>query len=203
MKIKKTVLFGILLCLPFFDAEIHSKGFGEHSKKIEPISACDDVADTAMIRQDYKTGILLHERLLKKNGENGLAWYHLGYAYGQMGDHQREVRFYERAVALGFKDAYIFFNLGMAYRELGEIEKSIGTFKKAVTENPKDPDTYYGLGLGYYLLGKEELARAALLKSTGIDPEHLDARTLLSVLSAGQMKREKRTEKKGLNKGAA
>jgi tetratricopeptide (TPR) repeat protein len=180
--IKKAVLLGLLSILPFFDSEIYSKGFARQPINLEAISTCDDAADKAMMGHDYETGIVLHERFLKKNSRNGRAWYHLGYAYGQVGDHEKEVHFYEKAIALGFKDDYILFNLGMAYGEMGQIVKSVATFQKALSKNPKDPDSYYGLGFGYYLCGEKELARDALRRAIEIAPDHVDARTLLGVI---------------------
>jgi tetratricopeptide (TPR) repeat protein len=41
--------------------------------------------------QDYESTILLYKRFLEKMPTNGLALYHLGYAYGQTGNHMKEV----------------------------------------------------------------------------------------------------------------
>ncbi len=71
---------------------------------------------------DYEAGILLHQHFLEKEPTNGLALYHLGYAYGQTGDHVKEVLYYEKAVSLGFSEYHIFFNMGMAYGELNRIK---------------------------------------------------------------------------------
>jgi len=89
---------------------------------------CDSEADEALKRQDYETAITLHERFLEKYPENALALYHLGYAYGQTGDHLKEVAYYERAISHGFKNDFIFYNLGMAYTDLSELEKSVGAY---------------------------------------------------------------------------
>jgi len=69
---------------------------------------CDKEADDAMKRHEYRKAISLHQRLLEKEPSNGLAFYHLGYAYGQTGDHLKEVWCYEKALNLGFRKGHIF-----------------------------------------------------------------------------------------------
>ena len=153
---------------------------GSDSGSIEP---CNDEADRAMYRQDYQTGILLHERLLEQDPKNAPASYHLGYAYGQIGDHRKEVFYYEKAIAAGFSTDRIYFNLGMAYGELSEIEKSISAFKKALEINPESSNSHFGLALAYYQNGfADELAEEEFLKAVDIDPTNIDARLYLSIL---------------------
>jgi len=143
---------------------------------------CDEQADNAMGRQDYEAGIVLHERLLKEAPDNGLAWYHLGYAYGQTGDHAKEVSCYEKAVGLGFHEGRIFFNLGMAYGELHEADKAIGVFTKAVHKAPDRADNYFGLAMARQSNLEDEEAEEGFLKAIEIDPRHLDARLHLGAL---------------------
>ena len=66
-----------------------------------------------MRRGDFETGLLLHNRFLEKCPDNGLALYHVGFAYGQMGAYQEEVLYYLKAIQAGFKDTNLFFNLDL------------------------------------------------------------------------------------------
>jgi tetratricopeptide (TPR) repeat protein len=146
---------------------------------------CNDEADRAMYMQDYQAGILRHERVLEKDPMNALALYHLGYAYGQIGDYRKEVFYYEKAIALGFNSDHIYFNLGMAYGELSEIEKSISAFKKSLEINPESSDTHFGLAMAYYQKGfADKMAEEEFLKAIDIEPTHIDARLFLSILYA-------------------
>ena len=162
------------------------------SKKISEIRSdpgrdwsCNDEADKAIYLQDYQTGILLHERVLEKDPTNALTLYHLGYAYGQIGDHRGEVFHYEKAIASGFIADRIYFNLGMAYGELSEIEKSISAFKKALEINPESSDSHFELAMAYYQKGfADKLAEEEFLKAIDIDPTDIDARLYLSILYA-------------------
>ena len=169
-------------------------------KSAEPVKGwtCDKEADEAMKRNDYEAGISLHERFLEKEPENALALYHLGYAYGQIGEHLREVSYYEKAIALGFTEEGMFFNMGMTYCELGKVEKATSAFKEALKINPGSANNHFGLGMAYHITVTNGLAEEELLKAIEIDPRHADARLLLSLLyadwgelqkAAGQLRR--------------
>lgn len=145
---------------------------------------CDKQADEAMKRQDFEAGIVLHQRFLKKEPENALALYHLGYAYGQIGEHLREVAYYEKAIGLGYKRDRIFFNLGMAYGELNQTKKSIRAFKQAIDMDPGNSDNHFGLAMAYQKSAADKLAEEEFLKAIDINPRHVEARLLLSMLYA-------------------
>jgi tetratricopeptide (TPR) repeat protein len=152
---------------------------------------CNKQADEAMKEHDYETAIILHENFLEKEPSNGLAIYHLGYAYGQTGNHTKEVLYYEKAADLGYGKDDIFFNMGMAYGELNQEKKSIQSFKKAVDVNPGSADNHFGLAIAYQKSLADKLAEEEFLKALRIDPAHVDARLYLSMLyvDMGELKK--------------
>jgi tetratricopeptide (TPR) repeat protein len=152
---------------------------------------CDLRADTAMRLEAYDTSIKLHENFIEKEPENELALYHLGFSYGQTGNHENEVLFYEKAIAFGFKEDHVFFNLGMALGEANQLEKAILAFKQGLALNPGSADNYFGLGLTYQKIGSNKAAESALKNAIEIDPENLDARFYLSLLYADMRNFEK------------
>jgi len=173
------------LCLAaLFSQAGCSKGILVKEPVVEKTWTCDKEADDAMDRQDYEAGILLHHRLLDKEPDNALAFYHLGYAYGQTGDHVQEASCYEKAIALGYREDAIFFNLGMAYGELNQIADSVRTFKRALDINPNSADNHFGLAIAYQRTAADNLAEREFLKAIKINPAHVDARLYLSMLYA-------------------
>ena len=140
---------------------------------------CDRQADEAMKKKDYERGIILHERFLKKSGQNALAMYHLGYAYGQIGDHEREIIWYNKAISLGFREGQIFFNLGMAYGETNRIEDAIKALKQAVQIDPENPEYHYSLAMAFRANGQERQCREELLETLKKEPGHEDAKRAL------------------------
>jgi len=152
---------------------------------------CDKEADEAMKRHDYQEAVRLHQKILEAEPDNTLALYHLGYAYGQTGDHDREVFFYERAAVLGYTEGNIFFNLGMAYGELNRIDEAIESFKKALTLDPDSADSHFGLGLAYQRSVADRPAEQEFLKAIELDPSHVEARLYLSMLYADRGEMQK------------
>ncbi|MBW2329777.1 MAG: tetratricopeptide repeat protein [Deltaproteobacteria bacterium] len=159
-----------------------SKRLSGRTTDIDKTWTCDEEADDAMQQRAYRAGILLHQRFLEKEPDNALALYHLGYAYGQVGDHLKEVFHYQKSIALGFREDRIFFNLGMAYGELNQGEKSIRAFKKALEIDPDSADNHFGLAMAYQRNSVDRLAEEEFLKAIKIDPGHLDAILYLSML---------------------
>jgi len=185
-------LLGLVFCLAGLLSGVGcSKGSLENRPALEKRWTCDKEADEPMKQHDYETAILLHHSLLRKEPANGLALYHLGYAYGQTGDHPKEVLYYKQAIDLGFKEDSIFFNLGMAYGELNQIENSIYAFNKALNINPGNADNHFGLALAYQRSAADKLAEEEFLKAIEIDQAHVDARLYLSLLYAdmGELKK--------------
>lgn len=185
--------YGLIFCLlAVCEGAGCSKGFLGKGPDAGEVWTCDNAADEAMKRLDYETAILLHERLLEKKPANALAFYHLGYARGRMGDRMKEVSYYEKAIELGFREEHIFFNMGMAYGELNDIEKSVKAFRKALEIDPNSADNHFGLAMAYYQRGiADKMAEDEFLKAIKIDPGHVDARLYLSMLYAdmGELKK--------------
>jgi len=189
---KFTCLTGLAFCLAGLLLSAGcSKGLVGRTPDVSKIWICDEEADNALQRQDYEAGILLHQQFLEKKPRNGLALYHLGYAYGQTGEHLKEVSYYEKAIRCGFQEDRIFFNLGMAYGELNEGKKSVRAFKKALEINPDNADNHFGLAVAYQRNCNDKLAEEEFLRVIKIDPNHLDALLYLSMLYAdlGELQR--------------
>jgi len=152
---------------------------------------CNERADKALMSEDYETAIALHERILEKDPHNGLETYHLGYLYGQLGNHSEEVFYYEKAIDLGFKEDRIFLNLGMAYGELGQLDRAIGAFKQDLVSNADSTEAHLALAMAYQKVSARDLAEKECLEAIRLDPKNLDARFLLTMLYLGRDEFEK------------
>jgi len=171
------IMFAVLFFSFFIGC---AKGYRLPSQT-DPI--CEEEADEAIQRGDYKLGIQLHLDLLKKEPGNALAMYHLGYAYGMAGDHGKEIDSYEKAIALGYdQDADLYYNLGMAYGELDLTQKSISAFKRALEIDPANADIRIGLGLAYQADTDFRSAEEEFKKAIEMMPEQIDALLYLAIL---------------------
>jgi tetratricopeptide (TPR) repeat protein len=142
---------------------------------------CDDAADAAVERQEWKQALARHRSLLIAEPGNCLAMYHLGYILGKMGDRLEEIIQYEKAVQCGMdQDDLLFFNLGMAYGDLNYMDDALAAFERAVMLDPDDAENYFGLGLTAQAAGQRQRAQKALINAVNVDPDHWEARILLA-----------------------
>ncbi len=147
----------------------------------EKTVSVDQRAHRAMTRGDYKTGIRLYEQIIAKDPQNSLAFYYLGYAYGQTGDRFREVLLYEKAISLGYKSDQIFHNLGEAYLGSGQLEESVQAFKQGLAINSKSADNHFGLAKTFQETLNYDLAEQELLMTIGLEPEVIEFREYLGL----------------------
>ena len=165
---------------------------------------CDAKGDAAVNNGDWQEALRLHEDFLAAHPDNCLTLYHLGYIWGRLGDHEKEIGYYERAAACGYDgDDQLYFNLGMAYGETDQMEKAIAAFQRAVVLDPENADDWFGLGLTARSADRPDLARQAFTRALAVDPRHWDARIELARLDLDQgMLDAARTQLEAVEKGA-
>jgi tetratricopeptide (TPR) repeat protein len=161
----------------------------------EPIATkerwvCPEFADLPLRLGLYEEAIKEHRRVVLEEPENALAHYHLGYAYGQVGTHTREVEEYKRAVDLGLAREDLFYNLGMAYGEVGDLDQAEEAFRQAVAMAPTDGENRRALGMVYYEQLLFEEAVAFCKQATLLEPENPHAWHCLALALAGAGKTE-------------
>jgi tetratricopeptide (TPR) repeat protein len=145
---------------------------------------CDPLADYYLGMEDYPEAIRRHQMVIREHPERALAYYHLGFAYGVMGDHQRELVDYQKAVELGLSDWELFLNLGLLYMETGHLDDASEVLQLATLLGPYRPETHFNLGLVYERLGMFQKAEQEILLSLRLDPDQVDARNTLGVIYA-------------------
>ncbi len=102
-----------------------------------------------MLTENYPQAVRLHLRVLAEHPDNALGHYHLGFAYGMLGDHAQELVQYRKAVDLGLKRWDLFVNLGLANFEAGDLEAAAAALTEAVALQPNRPEPHFNLGLVY------------------------------------------------------
>lgn len=182
----------ISFCLPLLLTQGGcSRGIAKRGIPPGKVWTCDRETDRILESGDYEAAIRGHEALLERDPDNPLALYHLGYIYGQIGAHAKEIHCYERALALGFTEDGLFFNLGMAYGEAGRLKEALRSFRRGQERDPKNADNFFGEALVYQKTGKGLEEEKALLAALRIKPDHIEARLFLALLyeERGEMAR--------------
>jgi tetratricopeptide (TPR) repeat protein len=174
------LLLGVALLAPPFTA-FAAPGHRDLNGQV-----CDPLADFYLGVENYPEAIQRHLLVVQEHPENALAYYHLGFAYGMLGDHHRELADYQKAVALGLSEWDLFLNMGLVYMESGRLDSASQVLQLAALLGPYRPETHFNLGLLDERLGMYQKAEQELLLSLRIDPKQDDARNSLGVIYAEQ-----------------
>lgn len=81
-----------------------------------------------------------------------------GFAYGDLGQHQRAIENYDQAIRLDPNEAWFYFNRGFTYSDLGQNQQAIEDFNQAIHLNPNFVRAYNNRGIAYFQLAKYDRA---------------------------------------------
>jgi mannose-1-phosphate guanylyltransferase len=149
---------------------------------------CDVGADYALGIEDYSEAIRLHTSVLRKQPENALAHYHLGFAEGMMGGRTAELSEYQRAAALGLRNWDLFLNIGLAQLENGELDAATDSLRQAVLLGGNHSEPHFNLALFYERRGLFADAERETLAALQLNPGQPDAWNSLGVIYAEEGK---------------
>jgi tetratricopeptide (TPR) repeat protein len=145
---------------------------------------CPEYADVPLRQGRFEEAIEQHLQVISQEPENGLAHYHLGYAYGHMGLHPDEIAEYLRAVDLGMVKGDLFYNLGMSYMQLQEYLRAEQAFLRAVELEPDCGENHRGLGLAYFKQEHYHEAIVSCRRATTLEPHDADSWHCLALAAA-------------------
>lgn len=145
---------------------------------------CPEYADLPLRHGRFEEAIEKHLQVISQEPENGLAHYHLGYAYGQLGLHPDEIAQYLRAMDLGVERGDLFYNLGMAYMQLEEYLRAEQSFLQAVEIEPDCGENHRGLGLAYFNQQHYHEAIVSCRRATTLEPDDADSWHCLALAAA-------------------
>jgi len=149
-----------------------------------PGQVCDVTADIALATQDYPTAIELHRRLLRSEGNNVLAHYHLGFAYGMLRQIPEEIGEYRKAIGLGLNTWDLFMNLGLAYYDRHEFANATAALETAVSLGPGHAETHFNLAVVYERENRLNEALQEIIAALVLAPRNLDAAKTDAIICA-------------------
>ena len=145
---------------------------------------CPEYADLPLRQGRFEEAREQHLQVISQEPENGLAHYHLGYAYGQLGLHPDEIAHYLRAMDLGMERGDLFYNLGLSYMELEEYLRAEQAFLRAVEIEPDCGENHRELGWAYFNQGHYHEAIVSCRRATTLEPDDADSWHCLALAAA-------------------
>lgn len=120
-------------------------------------------------RGDWDALSKLAEDNLARDRWNADWWLVAGYAYSQLGRHQRAVECYGEMVRLAPDDMLGWNLLAQSYRAAGQPQRAVQTLNNAVLVHKDVPATWFLLGESYNDQGRSEPAAAAYREAVQLD----------------------------------
>lgn len=122
-------------------------------------------------RQRNWNGLLeLGRQWTQAESRKALAWFVLGRAASELGQHAEAIAAYERALRIEPDDVYSINNLGNAYRDSGHPRQAMHLWRQAVRINPGYLQAWNNLGTTFYALKGQAGVVQALQRLQATDP---------------------------------
>jgi Flp pilus assembly protein TadD len=145
---------------------------------------CDIHADTALGIENYAQAINLHRSRLTTHPNDALAHYHLGFAYGMVGQHDAELAEYRKAAALGLMRWDLYLNLGRIYLEARDYPDAVRELRTATELGPNHSETHFNLGLAYERRLMLTQAAQQMQTALSLGADHTETSNMLAVIYA-------------------
>jgi Flp pilus assembly protein TadD len=147
-------------------------------------AVCDVAADSALGLENYPQAIKLHQRILALHPDDALAHYHLGFAYGMVGQRDEELAEYREAARLGLREWDLYVNLGRVYLEGGDYSAASDALRTAVALGPNHPEAHFNLGLAYERRAMLPQAEQEMRTALRLGADQTEASNMLAVICA-------------------
>ena len=188
MSNRRGLILVLLIALVFQWRTVAWASISQPSADTQDAQVCDPLADYFLGMEDYPEAIRRHRIVIQENPANALAHYHLGFAYGLMGEHRLELSEYQKAISLGLDDWQLFLNLGLLYLDNGQLRDATEVLRLATLLGPDHAEPHFNLGLAYERRGMLGPAEQQVLLSLEIDPGQVDAHNTLGAIYAEEGK---------------
>jgi arylsulfatase A-like enzyme len=136
-------------------------------------------AKKLLSRKDYKSAVLLLERVMQQDKTNPVIYNNLGIAFRKLGDRGKAFYYFREGLKHDPGNAFLHNNLGLLYREQGEYSLAIKEYQASIHNDPLFLGAYVNLSVAQFKSGKKEEAIKTIEKVLEQDPNFPEARRLL------------------------
>ena len=100
-------------------------------------------------RKDWQGMQALAERWVKAQPHSAIAWFVLGEADDNLGQHARAIDAYRHGLRINPQYTDAWYGLGVAYDHAGQYAQAIAAYRQALRINPKFAKAWDNLGNAY------------------------------------------------------
>ncbi|MBD3188713.1 tetratricopeptide repeat protein, partial [Candidatus Bathyarchaeota archaeon] len=173
----KSKIWGILgLILTSISPEEEGEKERNLHRALECINKSLELQNEQELLWESKANILLQLNRLKEvieaatttldlNPRNSSAWFYLGSAHGQNGDHEKASRAFEKASELEKDDPSIWRNLGLARKNCGKLQDALDAFERGIELDPRNTIQFLQIAIIHQEQGDHDEATKYLEKA--------------------------------------
>jgi tetratricopeptide (TPR) repeat protein len=132
----------------------------------------------ALALEQHKDWLVLLEhdrRWTQAEPKDPSAWYSLGYAYANLGQHAQASAAYRETLRIDPNNPAAWFNLGNSYFATRQYAEAIAADREALRINPKDANAWNNLGTAHFESHQYPEAITAEREALRIDPSFAQA----------------------------
>jgi len=125
---------------------------------------------------DLEKSVLDYKKAIRKNHNDGSAYYNLGSAYSNLGLYKEAIEAYKQAIRITPNVDIVYDFLARLYIQLGLYKEAIEACKQAISISPNSSIgamAYYDLGVAYRSLGLYKEAIEAYKQAIRITPNNI------------------------------
>lgn len=134
----------------------------------------DRLFDALEAKGDNKVTIAEFKQIVHLQPANGVAFFHLGYAYQEAKQFDAAVSAYLMAKELGYADRWLLHNLGSVYSQKKDYHAASEWYQEAVKQYPDWARAHYYLGYALNQIGNSAEAQAEWEKVLTLGDENYE-----------------------------
>ncbi len=123
-----------------------------------------------MEKKILETTIDSCKKTVEIDPKNKIAWFFMGNAYRNNGEHEKAINSYKKAIEIDPKYVEALYNMGNANRNNGTYKKAIESYAKIVEIDPKNINAWNYMGYAFEKLREYEKAIKSYENVVEIDP---------------------------------
>jgi tetratricopeptide (TPR) repeat protein len=118
-----------------------------------------ELASTEFEEGNYRVAIGLLDRVIELDGESAIIHNLRGYAWGELGEWENQIRDYSRAMEIGGVEDDLYLSRGLAYYNANSYEDAIEDFSTSIESRPENRfAAFMNRGSAWFCLQKYEVA---------------------------------------------
>ncbi len=136
-------------------------------------------AKKLLSQKDFKSAVLLLERVMQQDKTNPVVYNNLGIAFRKLGDSEKAMRYFKDGLSHDPDNAFLHNNLGLLYREQGKYSLAIKEYQASIHSDPLFLGAHVNLSVAQFKAGKKEEAIKTIKRVLEQDPNFPEAKRLL------------------------